>query len=721
MPSSQQAEETDDGGAAVYPEYLVKNYTTALIERKGDSDSEKREALYGAIIDVEAYAMALMKPDLTFNGLAAKLRQAANLYERKKAASHNTAFVTDREYHNRPAYKDNRRLAYGDELPDEADELLEQMYTSNLFDDDVDNEDQLGENFLASSMTITNNFLTADTPDPGEVAAILANAATRHALLADQPYQPGDRQAADVSTPTPGISPEYSDTTSRYCEQSFRGILPDTGASGNSTAGMPQVKALLRIMPHLEIEGAPVSIVEFGAGSATSEGKISVPTSLSTISFRILSTPTPFLFSLTDMDRMRVKFDNLDNLLIQDDRRIPVVRQWGHPWWRIDAAESTAFMLSETQLRQLHRRFGHPSISRLIRILKRADEEFDPAFIERINEDDVKFNFEIIVDVFYIQGRLVLHVVDSATAFQAARFLSPTGQKARDTARSPPDYIAHDAGRNFASAEFKEYAKSLSIQTHEVPVEAHNVIGKAERYHGVLRRAYEILDEEVGNDMTSDQKFQAAVKAVNDTAAPDGLVPTLLVFGAYPRLTDASPPSASVTRRAEAVQKAIDEVRKLLTKQQVKDALGMRNGPITSYINVLPLQLEVCVFREKGGWQGPYRLIAVHGETCTLDMPRGPANFRSTVVRPYLRETPALAAVEPESGDVAVDAGDDDRAMEKGGEGWEDGPALRSSTRPGRGEHSRDRALLAESIFDDAFFDETPYNESTFDHLTRRF
>ncbi|KAI2634264.1 hypothetical protein GGS26DRAFT_553076 [Hypomontagnella submonticulosa] len=31
-----------------------------------------------------------------------------------------------------------------------------------------------------------------------------------------------------------------------------------------------------------------------------------------------------------------------------------------------------------------------------------------------------------------------------------------------------------------------------------------------------------------------------AVKAVNDTAGPDGLVPTLLVFGAYPRLVETS-------------------------------------------------------------------------------------------------------------------------------------------------------------------------------------
>jgi hypothetical protein len=32
--------------------------------------------------------------------------------------------------------------------------------------------------------------------------------------------------------------------------------------------------------------------------------------------------------------------------------------------------------------------------------------------------------------------------------------------------------------------------------------------------------------------------LQMAVKAVNDIARPDRLVPTLLVFGSYPRITD---------------------------------------------------------------------------------------------------------------------------------------------------------------------------------------
>ena len=57
-----------------------------------------------------------------------------------------------------------------------------------------------------------------------------------------------------------------------------------------------------------------------------------------------------------------------------------------------------------------------------------------------------------------------------------------------------------------------------------------------------------------------------AVKAINDTAGPDGLVPTLLVYGAYPRMSNLGPPAPSITERAAIIRKAIAEIVKLRTK-----------------------------------------------------------------------------------------------------------------------------------------------------------
>src|SRR5204863_651770 len=105
-----------------------------------------------------------------------------------------------------------------------------------------------------------------------------------------------------------------------------------------------------------------------------------------------------------------------------------------------------------------------------------------------------------------------------------------------------------------------------------VPVEAHHSIGKVERYHRPLRRAYEIVTEE-HPELSDEDRLQMALKAVNDTAGPNGLIPTLLVFGAYPRMTEMDPPNPSIQQRAETIKRAMIEVRQIHAKRQVNDAL----------------------------------------------------------------------------------------------------------------------------------------------------
>ena len=86
-----------------------------------------------------------------------------------------------------------------------------------------------------------------------------------------------------------------------------------------------------------------------------------------------------------------------------------------------------------------------------------------------------------------------------------------------------------------------------------------------------------------------------AVKAVNDTAGPDGLVPTLLVYGAYLRISNLDPPTPSITERAAVIWKAIAEIVKLRAKQAVSNALYHRNGPNTTPVYNLPLNSKVLI------------------------------------------------------------------------------------------------------------------------------
>jgi hypothetical protein len=134
----------------------------------------------------------------------------------------------------------------------------------------------------------------------------------------------------------------------------------------------------------------------------------------------------------------------------------------------------------------------------------------------------------------------------------------------------------------------------MSIRIKEVPVEAHNSVGLVERYHSPLRRSYEILRDEMRDEKIDKEGIlQMAFKAINDTAGPDGIVPTLLVFRAHLCLTEMDPPSPTVVKRAEAIRAAMKEICQLQAERQVKDALAMRNGPNTKITLDLPLQSDV--------------------------------------------------------------------------------------------------------------------------------
>jgi len=73
----------------------------------------------------------------------------------------------------------------------------------------------------------------------------------------------------------------------------------------------------------------------------------------------------------------------------------------------------------------------------------------------------------------------------------------------------------------------------MAIKVKEVPIKAYNSIKKVEQYHTPLRRVYKIISLEL-EDASKELTLQMAVKAINNSASPDGLVPILLVFSAYP-------------------------------------------------------------------------------------------------------------------------------------------------------------------------------------------
>ena len=86
-----------------------------------------------------------------------------------------------------------------------------------------------------------------------------------------------------------------------------------------------------------------------------------------------------------------------------------------------------------------------------------------------------------------------------------------------------------------------------------------------------------------------------AVKSINNTASPNRLVPTLLVYGAYLRISKLDPPTPSITERAAIIRKAIAKIVKLRAKQAVSNTLYYRNRPNTTLVYNLPLNSKVLI------------------------------------------------------------------------------------------------------------------------------
>ncbi|KAI1004852.1 hypothetical protein K3495_g3366 [Podosphaera aphanis] len=488
-------------------------------------------------------------------------------------------------------------------------------------------------------------FLTSAVPIDGN--SIISN-------LADHSFLHRITEKLETNQPS----------TIRYGSQEFYGIMIDTGGAERSTAGYNQYLAFNQ-MTGTEIDNSTANKakISFGMGSADSIGSLHVNSLIGLIEFHVLHADTPFLLSIADMDRLNIYYNKISNTIVTPSFSYPVIRRFGHPFllWKFDYQSfvqgsilTNECFSTNSELCRLHRRFGHLSVDRLRRLLERSGHnDFNISYLNNLTNfckqcqlkgkspgrfkfnlrDELNFNYSIIIDIMYIDGKPVLHVVHEATRFQAARWLDKLSSKHTwdtlrqcwiDTYVGSPDWIINDAGANFVGKEFIQHASSLAMRTKSVPVEAHWSIGIVERYHHMLRRAYKIVVEELkGSGINKEMALQMAVKAMNDSAGPDGLVPTLLVFGTYPRMSEIDPPAPSISQRAKAIQKAMEEIGKLRAQKQIADALNQRNGPNSG---------------RGGNWKGPYKFLGIDGETCKILLPSGITDFRSTPVKPFFQE-----------------------------------------------------------------------------------
>lgn len=201
--------------------------------------------------------------------------------------------------------------------------------------------------------------------------------------------------------------------------------------------------------------------------------------------FHIVPLHTPFLLCLQDIKNLGVYCNNLEKFLVQGEKLVPNVIKFGHPFLLLNQTEEiVAFShLTGSELRRLHRRFGHPSVQRLVNVLRRVGFDFENKLVEKLTRcfnqcqlhgsapglfkfklpGEYELNYTVIVDILNLDEDNALHIVDEATSYQAGRFLADISTvKVWNTFRASwiyaclehPNFVSHDAVRNFTSKEF---------------------------------------------------------------------------------------------------------------------------------------------------------------------------------------------------------------------------------------------------------------------------
>ena len=242
----------------------------------------------------------------------------------------------------------------------------------------------------------------------------------------------------------------------------------------------------------------------------------------------------PFLLGLDWLDAEKLCVDNVDNLLVSKKERwhIPLVRKLGliYPEWQL--VKDVCILFSHAELLKLRGQLFHPTAKKFFNLIRRGQPlEANPAtrrLLQNINKTchacrtyappptsfqvtvpkDIVFNKELAIDLMFILGMAMLHIVDTAPHYNSAVFLK--GQSTEHIWGAfletwvmlyigLPDCIHADYGSVFANPPWRRILSEFGIKLKLSGIESHNALGSGERYHTPLRRIYYKVRDTVPN------------------------------------------------------------------------------------------------------------------------------------------------------------------------------------------------------------------------------
>lgn len=309
--------------------------------------------------------------------------------------------------------------------------------------------------------------------------------------------------------------------------------------------------------------------------------------------------------------------------------------------------------LTAADLAKIHVRIGHAHWRRMHRFLKRPRPDIIPPNVMPLLRDIVKnccscqrrvptprlvtvslpdgegkFNEQILIVIFHIGDRNALSIVCRSTKYVAASFLDTISAESVWEATltcwylrylGHPHIILTDRGTQFVAKYLQKWAGEAGILTDSVGMESPSSLGLGERVHGPLSRTYDALAADARNagSLTPSPELllQMACKGWSDTNGIDGLVPSLLVYGAWPSLLLDSHHSAALPHsgRAKFREAALREMRAAIDDARA-EAKDQAKSP-TIPDDLAPGGMVLVYRKDPSMLAGPYPLV--------LETPRG--------------------------------------------------------------------------------------------------
>ena len=304
-------------------------------------------------------------------------------------------------------------------------------------------------------------------------------------------------------------------------------------------------------------------------------------------------------------------------------------------------------------LRRLHHRWWHASAERMRetlaatgqpeRVLKAVDEVVGSCKICRAWRPPqprsqstthlaTRFNQRVQTDILFLDGQPTLHIIDEATRYSQARFLTNMNEETVMDALSelwvrtfgPMETLVSDQEAGLKGDYCATTLSRWGTQRLLLPEGRHAAI--VERHHAVLRSTYHKIRDQASEDgikVTADVMLAEAVFAHNVLTSVKGFSPHEAVLGRTPPIfkldadthEEQDDGTTDLDRTQRVREYAVTSMVRALAEDRVRRALKSRTREAAAEINYKAGDLVDFYRTPTGkvlpGWKGPAQVVDV--------------------------------------------------------------------------------------------------------------